>query len=115
MGNWNLKANFNPRSGGTLFKTRERLGWPADRDFRILSIDGGGIRGILPLAVMAQLEREHLGGASIASCFDLIAGTSTVGIIALGLGSGRTASELLNLYINRGGDVFPDDPWLIKS
>lgn len=100
-----------PRSRGTIFRTRERLGWAADQDFRILSIDGGGIRGILPLAFLARLEREYLDGASIATCFDLITGTSTGGIIALGLGAGKTANELLDLYMNRGGDIFPDYSW----
>jgi hypothetical protein len=110
-----LKARIKPRSAGTLFKTRRRLDWPPDRDFRILAIDGGGIRGILPLAVMAHLEEAYLAGASIASCFDLIAGTSTGGIIALGLGTGKTAAEILHLYMERGGEVFPDDIWLWKK
>jgi len=54
------------------------------------------------------LEQAHLGGNSIADYFDLIAGTSTGGIVALGLGCGRTARELLDLYMERGGEVFPD-------
>ena len=65
------RHDVEPRSRGTLYRARERLPWPADRDFRILSIDGGGIRGILPLAFMARLERAYLGGGSIADCFDL--------------------------------------------
>lgn len=96
-----------PRSAGTIYRRRERQDWPADGDFRILSIDGGGIRGILPLAMLARLERDHLGGRSIATCFDLVAGTSTGGIIALGLASGLTAAEILAIYIKRGGEVFP--------
>ena len=48
---------------------------------RILSIDGGGIKGVVPAAFLAQLE-ETLG-ESITHFFDLIAGTSTGGIIAL--------------------------------
>ena len=96
-----------PRSDGTLQGRRLRQGWPADRDFRILSIDGGGIRGILPLAMLARLERDHLAGRSIATCFDLVAGTSTGGIIALGLAKGLTATEILAIYTERGGEVFP--------
>jgi patatin-like phospholipase/acyl hydrolase len=97
-----------PRSTGTLYGRRIRQDWPANRDFRILSIDGGGIRGILPLAILARLETVHLRGRSIADYFDLIAGTSTGGIIALGLARGLTANEILNIYIRRGGEVFPD-------
>jgi patatin-like phospholipase/acyl hydrolase len=81
--------------------------WPKDRRFRILSIDGGGIRGIFPAGVLAGLERHFTGGRTIASNFDLIAGTSTGGILALGLGAGFTATELLDLYVNRGCEVFP--------
>ncbi|MGK7651296.1 LysR family transcriptional regulator [Roseovarius sp. B08] len=61
--------------------------WPAN-DLRILSIDGGGIKGILPAAVLAECERRFLKGGSAASYFDMIAGTSTGGIIALGMAAG---------------------------
>lgn len=91
-----------PRSAGTLYRRRDRQGWPADRDFRILSIDGGGIRGILPLAMLARLERDHLAGRSIATCFDLVAGTSTGGIIALGLARGLTAAQAFNTTTSMG-------------
>ena len=52
-----------------------------ERPFRILSIDGGGIRGIIPAMVLADVERRT--GRPISSLFDLIAGTSAGGIIAL--------------------------------
>jgi patatin-like phospholipase/acyl hydrolase len=97
-----------PRSVGTQYTRRVRQDWPADRDFRILSIDGGGIRGILPLAFLAGLESAHLRGRSVADYFDLIAGTSTGGIIGLGLARGLTATEILDIYVRRGGEVFPD-------
>ena len=75
--------------------------------FRILSIDGGGIKGIFPAAVLAYLEHERLQGQSIGDYFDLIAGTSTGGILALGLGAGLTADELLQMYLDEGHRVFP--------
>lgn len=101
--------NYVPprRSDGTLQKRRVQLPWPADRPFRILSIDGGGICGILPAAVLAEIETRFLGGASIARHFDMIAGTSTGGIIALGLGHGKTAREIRDIYVERGGLIFP--------
>ena len=52
--------------------------------FRVLAIDGGGIRGIIPATVLVDLERR-LAPRSLATVFDLIVGTSTGGIIALGL------------------------------
>ena len=95
------------RSSGALDRRRVPLAWPEDRPFRILSIDGGGIRGIYPAAFLAGLERRYLGGESVARCFDLIAGTSTGGILAVGLGAGITATELRDLYVNRGCEIFP--------
>jgi patatin-like phospholipase/acyl hydrolase len=53
------------------------------KTIRILSIDGGGIRGIIPLTVLRHIEKQT--GKPISDSFDVIAGTSTGGIIALGL------------------------------
>ncbi|ODS03270.1 patatin [Methyloceanibacter marginalis] len=106
--------NYAPprRSEGTLQKRRMPLPWPEDRPFRILSIDGGGICGILPASVLAELERRYLDGKSIAGYFDLIAGTSTGGIIALGLASGLTSTDIEKVYIERGSLIFPPCSWL---
>lgn len=95
-------AKPSRRSDGTLDRRREQLPWPADRPFRILSIDGGGIRGILPATVLAEFEHAHLDGRSTGDYFDLIAGTSTGGIIALGLSIGMTASDILKIYVEHG-------------
>lgn len=95
------------RSDGTIQTRRHQQPWPSDRPFRILSIDGGGICGILPASVLAELEQRFLGGRSVARHFDMIAGTSTGGIIALGLAHGRTAAEIRDIYVERGGNIFP--------
>ena len=71
---------------------------------RLLSIDGGGILGTFPAAFLAGLE-QHLP-KPIGSYFDLIAGTSTGGIIAVGLAMGLRATELLDLYEQRGLEIF---------
>ena len=71
---------------------------------RILSIDGGGILGTFPAAFLAELEK-HLK-YPIGAYFDLIAGTSTGGILAIGLAMGLPASKLLDLYEKRGPEVF---------
>ena len=98
------------RSSGTLQRRRVPVPWPDGHEFRILSIDGGGIRGIFPAAFLAGLERQCLDGRSIAGYFDLIAGTSTGGIIALGLASGYTAADICRLYVERGCEIFPPIP-----
>lgn len=72
---------------------------------RILCVDGGGILGTFPAAFLASLE-QHLQGRPIGSYFDLIAGTSTGGIIAIGLAMGLRASELLELYEKHGPEIF---------
>jgi predicted acylesterase/phospholipase RssA len=98
----------DPRSKGAIPQRRIPQDWPKDRRFRILSLDGGGIKGLFPATVLAELERRYLGGESVAGYFDLVAGTSTGGIIALGLGAGLKASELAAVYERRGTEIFPE-------
>lgn len=102
-------ATANPlrRSGGTLPGRRQRLPWPKHKRFRILAIDGGGIRGILPASVLSEFEHRHCGGRGIGEYFDMIAGTSTGGIIALALAMGVPASRVLDLYTEHGAEIFP--------
>ena len=95
------------RSEGIQQLRRDPVPWQNGRPFRILSIDGGGIKGILPAAVLACLEQECLDGQIIGDYFDLIAGTSTGGILALGLGAELTAGEMLRMYLEEGNRVFP--------
>ena len=81
--------------------------------FTILSIDGGGIRGIIPAMILAEIERRT--GHRIAQMFDLIAGTSTGGVLALGLTIPQStdverpkfrASQLVSFYEKDGKEVF---------
>lgn len=100
------------RRSDTILQTRRQpLAWPNEAKFRILSLDGGGIKGIFPAAILTYLEENCLNGQPIGDYFDLIAGTSTGGIIALGLGAGLQASSLLNLYIDEGHRVFPPEDY----
>jgi patatin-like phospholipase/acyl hydrolase len=73
---------------------------------RILSIDGGGIRGIIPALVLVELEKR--AGKRTFELFDLIAGTSTGGILACALSAPDPlpASQLVGLYRERGPDIF---------
>ncbi len=95
------------RAVGVLPPRRKPVPWMNEVPFRVLSLDGGGIKGIFPAAVLAHLEKRYLEGRSAGEYFDLIAGTSTGGIIALGLGAGLTADEMLRLYLEKGHRVFP--------
>lgn len=105
------QRGVEPRSAGALRQRRIPRAWPKDREFRILSLDGGGIRGVFTASFLAELEKEFLpAGRRIYECFDLITGTSTGGIIALGLSLGLPAQEMANLYVNRGMEIFPLQP-----
>jgi patatin-like phospholipase/acyl hydrolase len=74
------------------------------KTFRILSIDGGGLRGLYAAKVLEQLEKKI---GPLAKNFDLICGTSTGGLIALGVGLGRSCEEISDFYITRGQKIFP--------
>lgn len=78
---------------------------------RILSIDGGGIRGIIPLKVLAYIENQT--NKPISQLFNVMGGTSTGGIIALGLNCNNpktnrlyTASELIKFYTDDADKIF---------
>ena len=77
---------------------------------KVLAIDGGGIRGIIPAIILAEIQTRL--GADLFKAFDLIAGTSTGGIIALGIGAicknnrPYSPSELLDLYLQNGSAIF---------
>jgi patatin-like phospholipase/acyl hydrolase len=73
---------------------------------RVLSIDGGGIRGLIPALVLTEMERRS--GRRVFDLFDLIAGTSTGGIVACAVCAPDPlpASELVKLYEDQGPDIF---------
>jgi len=75
------------------------------RRYRILSLDGGGIKGAYTASVLRTLE--VMIGKSIGDHFDLIAGTSTGGIIAIAIGLGVPLEEILDLYVKKGAVIFP--------
>jgi len=86
------------------------------KKFNILSIDGGGIKGVFPAKFLANMEErlKELGyeHTSLKQYFDLICGTSTGGIIAIALGLGIPAQTILDIYLNHAKDIFGNRrPW----
>jgi hypothetical protein len=75
----------------------------------VLSIDGGGIRGIIPLSCLVQLEAQL--GKPCHEIFDMVAGTSTGSIIAAGIALGISARGILALYKNLAAKAFQRLPW----
>lgn len=78
---------------------------------KVLSIDGGGIKGVIPAVVLSELEKRT--GKRCSDMFDLIVGTSTGGILALGLSLGWPAKDLLKIYTDRGKDIFKNHSFRI--
>ncbi|MCZ6690502.1 MAG: patatin-like phospholipase family protein [Planctomycetota bacterium] len=77
----------------------------AKKTYRILSLDGGGIRGIITAVWLNRLE-EILGGR-LRNHFDLVAGTSTGSILACAVSAGIDTGKVIDLYQSHGRDVFP--------
>lgn len=98
---------FTRRSAASRPTRRERLPWQGDT-YRILSIDGGGIKGLFAAELLKRLEDRLPNGQAIRDYFDLIAGTSTGGIIALALGLGLSTDEITDFYKLKGKKIFPD-------
>jgi patatin-like phospholipase/acyl hydrolase len=86
------------------------------KKFRILSIDGGGLRGLIPVLVLRELERRS--GKRVHEMFDLVAGTSTGGLIACAVAAGLngkdpllTLDQVYDVYLHRGQEIFPERSW----
>lgn len=85
----------------------------AVRPFRVLCIDGGGIRGIIPAVWLAKVEErlkelaKRQRTQSLAESFDLICGTSTGAILAAAVAHGISMDQVLDLYTERGAQIFP--------
>jgi Patatin-like phospholipase len=76
--------------------------------YRILALDGGGIRGVYTAILLNRLSREAPGFINRAH---LLAGTSTGGILALGLARGLSIQSLIDLYRNSGSAIFSRSVW----
>lgn len=81
------------------------------KPFRILSIDGGGYRGLFAAYLLKRIEEQY--NVDWRSYFDLFAGTSTGAIIAAGLAAGKTAHEIAEFYEQYGPEIFPRKVWRI--
>ncbi|HEX5939253.1 MAG TPA: patatin-like phospholipase family protein [Dehalococcoidia bacterium] len=70
----------------------------------LLSVDGGGIRGVIPATVLRKLEEQT--GQPARETFDFLAGTSTGAIIAGGLAAGISAARIRDMYLERSDEIF---------
>lgn len=79
---------------------------------QILALDGGGIRGIFTASFLSAIESTN--GTPVADSFDLIAGTSAGGLIALALGAGYRPAEIVGFFRDRGQEIFPPQSKLTR-
>jgi predicted acylesterase/phospholipase RssA len=80
-----------------------------ERPRKLLALDGGGIRGVLSLEILAEIEKKiaaKTGVDRLGDYFDYIGGTSTGAIVAAGLSIGMSAAELLDFYREAGVSMF---------
>lgn len=91
----------------------EEVCTPQDKTFKILSIDGGGIKGLYSLAILNVLEKHF--EVKLHECFDLICGTSTGGLIALALSIGMSAEDLANIYKEKASIIFAPPQNVVKN
>lgn len=85
---------------------------PENGDVRVLSLNGGGARGLFTISVLAEIERiieQQTGQQNVKAgdYFDLITGTSIGGILALGLAAGKSARELEAVFRRKAPEIFP--------
>ncbi len=78
--------------------------------YRVLSLDGGGLRGLITARLLDRLNSDQKIAGWLDSV-DLYVGTSTGGILALGLAAGKSPIDICNLYKNKGAKIFDDSVW----
>ncbi|MBJ6612049.1 MAG: patatin-like phospholipase family protein [Candidatus Thiothrix moscowensis] len=86
---------------------------------KILALDGGGIRGLVTIEVLAKIEkilRDYYGNEKmvLADYFDFIAGTSTGAIISAALAIGMSVDDIRRFYLDSGKDMFDRASWLTR-
>ena len=88
----------------------------SEKKYRILSLDGGGIRGVLSARILKEVEDIlEKKGHKLHTYFDFVAGTSTGSILAGAIACQRSAEDIINLYNNEGENIFlPNVRWRRK-
>ena len=77
------------------------------KTIKVLSIDGGGTRGLMPSTMLNQMEQH--AGKSITEIFDVVVGSATGGIIATALAAGVPTEEIIDIYLKRASFILPDN------
>jgi predicted acylesterase/phospholipase RssA len=86
---------------------------PIFTEFKILSLDGGGIKGLYAAILLAQIEEKT--GKPIGEHFDMLCGTSTGGLLALGITRGIPCKQIARFYEEHGPLIFPYEGWIMRK
>jgi len=89
----------------------------SNKQFKILSLNGGGVRGLFSITILAELERvlaerNNNPDLAIGNYFDMITGASIGGIIAIALADGQKARDLQGKFHKAAPDIFPRQSWV---
>lgn len=99
---------FNPDSKLLLKNRKDKKKFDHRQPFRILCLDGGGVRGVLTSIILQRIIRAH---PRFLEEVDLICGTSTGGLLALLLSAGYNPRDITDLYTAGAPHIFQQDPW----
>ena len=81
---------------------------PIPKRYNILSLDGGGIRGVMVAKILARVEAERPG---IMENFSMFAGTSTGSILAIAFAAGMSPADVVQMYMSLAVEIFSDTTW----
>jgi predicted acylesterase/phospholipase RssA len=95
---------------GTLNKEPDNIA--KTTDFKILSLDGGGIKGLYTATLLVEIEEKT--GKLTGEFFDMICGTSTGGLMALAITNGIPCKDIAKFYVDHGPLIFPSQGWIDK-
>eukprot|EP01038_Epipyxis_sp_PR26KG_P014408 gene14408-19339_t len=104
------RLNYKNYEAKTVKSEFGAIGVDSRRPFRILCLDGGGVRGILSLAILSRIQKRN---PNFLSQIDFICGTSAGGILALLLSSGYSPSECEDIYSYAAPHIFGHNPWRV--
>lgn len=108
-----MKETFPKNGCDALLPDETHAKVPNSTEFKILSLDGGGIKGLYAAKLLAQIEEKT--GNLLGEHFDMICGTSTGGLLGLGITNKIPCKEMARFYEEHGPLIFPYEPWVMRK
>lgn len=108
-----MKETIAEKNYKTKISDKGNINTPITTDFKILSLDGGGIKGLYAAKLLAQIEEKT--GKLVGEYFDMICGTSTGGLLALGITNHIPCQTIAEFYMRHGPLIFPRGNWFQRK